>query len=88
MNKFLTSAAALLVLIFALPSMSFAADAQQAFDKCKSEAESDEVADADIKVYVTNCMKDLGAASDDIKALVDEEYSSSEKETAKSSIDN
>jgi len=84
MKKLVTSAAALLVIIFALSPMAFAADAQQAFDKCKSEAENDEVADSDIKVYVTNCMKDLGAAAADIKALVDEEYSSGE--TAKSSV--
>lgn len=84
MNKLLTSAAALLVLIFAFSQVSFAADAEQALGKCKSEAESDEVADSDIKVYVTNCMKDMGVAAADIKPLVDEEFSGLEQETAKS----
>ncbi len=87
MKKFLTTAAALFVLIFAFSSMSFAADAEQALNKCKSEAESDEVSDADIKVYVSNCMKDMGVASDDVKALVDQEFSSAEQETAKSSAE-
>ena len=87
MKKLLTSAAAVLVLIFAFAPMSFAADAEQALDKCKSEAESDEVADSDIQIYVTNCMKDMGVAATDIKALVDEEFSTDEKETAKSSTE-
>jgi Skp family chaperone for outer membrane proteins len=84
---FVIAASSLLVMIFTLPPMAFAADAEQAFDKCKSEAEADEVGDADIKTYVSNCMKDLGVEADDIKALVDEEYSATETETAKSSSD-
>ena len=87
MKKLITSAASLLAIIFALSPMAFAASSEQAFDKCKSEAEAEEVADADIKVYVTNCMKDLGAAADEIKAMVDQEYSSPEQETAKSSAE-
>ena len=86
MKKLITSAASLLVIIFALSPMAFAASAEQAFNKCKSEAEAEEVADADIQVYVTNCMKDLGAAADEIKALVDAEYSTPEQGTAKSSV--
>lgn len=85
MKKLLTSAAALLVVVFAFAPMAFAASAEQAFDKCKSEAEAEEVADADIKIYVSNCMKDLGAAGEEIKSMVDAEYSSSEQDIAKPS---
>jgi hypothetical protein len=85
MNKLFTSVAVLLVVLFALSPMAFAADADKAFDKCKSEAESEEVADADLKVYVSNCMKDMGAAAADIKAMVDAQFSAVEQETAKSS---
>jgi hypothetical protein len=87
MKKLVIIAASLFVMLFMLSPMAFATDAEQAFSKCKSEAESDEVDDADIKIYVNNCMKDLGVAGDDVKAMVDEEYSAAEKETAKVSDD-
>ena len=88
MKKFITAAASsVLVVVFALTPVAFAADAEQAFDKCKSEAEADDVADADLKIYVTNCMKDQGVATAEISALVDEEYSDAEQETAKTQIE-
>jgi hypothetical protein len=87
MKKLLTSGAVVLVIIFALSPMAFAASADQAFEKCKSEAEADEVGDSDIKIYVTNCMKDLGADADETQAMVDAEYSAPEQGTAKSSAD-
>lgn len=83
MKKLVIIAASLLAMLFVLSPMAFATDAEQAFSKCKSEAESDEVDNADIKIYVSNCMKDLGVAAADVKAMVDEEYSAIEKETAK-----
>jgi hypothetical protein len=87
MKKLITAAASsLLVMVFAFSPMAIAADAEQAFSKCKSEAEADEVSDADVKTYVTNCMKDLGVDGSEISSLVDEEYSSTEQETAKSQV--
>ena len=74
MKQFLTSAASIVVLTFALASVSFAASPQDAFNKCKAEANNDEVDAADMRTYVSNCMKDMGIAAADTKKLVDEEF--------------
>ena len=86
MKKLLTFAVLLIIGSFTLVPMAIADNTEQAFDKCKAEAEAEEVADADIKIYVTNCMKELGAEGEQAKALIDEEYSADGEDTAKASV--
>lgn len=86
MKKLLTCAALLIAGLLVLAPVALADNTEQAFDKCKSEAEAEEVADADIKVYVSNCMKELGAEGEQVKALIDEEYSADGEDTAKASV--
>lgn len=87
MKKLLTVAAALLSLTIAFAPAAFASDAEKALNECKSAAESDEVASADIKIYVSNCMKEMEISADEITAMVDAEYSAGEQETAKSTAE-
>ncbi|WP_455204962.1 hypothetical protein [Kaarinaea lacus] len=86
MKKLLIGAALLTVSLFILAPVAIADSTEQAFNKCKSEAEAEEVADADIKIYVANCMKELGAEGEQAKALINEEYSVESEETAKASM--
>lgn len=87
MKKLLAFAAAFLALTIAFAPAVFASSAEQAFNECKSSAEGDEVASTDLKVYVSNCMKEMDVDADEIKSLVDAEYSAGEQETAKSSTE-
>lgn len=84
MNKFLTAVAGLLIVLFALSPQAFAADAQQTFEKCKNQADAEEIDDADLKAWITTCMKDEGISAADTKALVDQEFSADDQQGAKS----
>lgn len=81
------TAATLLILAVSFAPMGFAADAGQAFNTCKSEAESNEVSDADIKTFMSNCMTEMEVAAADIKSLVDAEYSGGNQDSAKDAKD-
>ena len=83
--KKLLIAAALSVFALVLSPMTFAASAEQTFDKCNAQAEAEEVADADLKTWVTSCMKDEGVSAADAKPLIDQEFSAENQESAKSS---
>ena len=80
MHKLLVSAATVLALSLAYSTQSFAVNAEDAYDKCRTEAEGEEVADADLKLYVSNCMKDMGVSAADSKKILDEEFSPAEQE--------
>ena len=74
MNKLFTPAALLILAVSFAPAV-FAADAGKAFSDCKSQAESEEVADADMKIFISNCMQEMEVAAADIQSLVDKEFS-------------
>ena len=83
MKKLLTAAAGLFVILFILSPMAFAASAEQALEKCKTQADAEEVADTDLKTWITNCMTDEGVSTADAKPLIDEEFGSENQEGAK-----
>ena len=81
--KKLFTAAALLIVAVSFSPLVFSADTGAAFNECKSEAEKNEVEDADIKTFISNCMKEMEVAAADIKSLVDAEYPSVDQAPAK-----
>lgn len=83
MKKSVTLAAALLAGLVSVSTAALAGDAEQAFKKCKADAEADEVALPDQKLYVSNCMKELGISAEDVNKVVNNEISSTDEETAK-----
>ena len=80
MNKLLVSAATVLALSLAYSTQSFAVNAEDAYEKCRTEADNEEVAGADLKLYVSNCMKDAGADAAETKKILDEEFPPAEQE--------
>ena len=85
--KKLFTAASLLIVAISVSPLAFSADTGKALSECKSEAEKNEVSDADIKTFISNCMMEMEIAAADIKALVDAEYPSADQDSAKDSKD-
>jgi len=85
MNKLLAAMGGLTLILSALSPMAFAASAEQTFEKCKSQADAEEVADADLKTWITACMKDEGISAADTKPLIDQEFAADEQQSSKSS---
>jgi hypothetical protein len=86
MKKFLPAVAGLSAILFVLSPMAFGASAEQVLEKCKAQADDEEISDADLKTWVSNCMKDEGVSAADAKPLVDQEFSADEQLNSKSSM--
>lgn len=85
MRPVFTTAAGLLAALFILSPVVLAANTDKAFEKCMSQAESEEVADADLKTWIGNCLKDEGVSAADAKAIIDDEFSEEDQQGSKSS---